>query len=140
MLAAGHQPTPFRQFILKVHSRCNLSCTYCYVYEMAEQGWRTLPQRMSRELAGTAIERIAQHANDHHLTTVDVILHGGEPLLAGRDWLTDLVATLHARLPDRVNVTVQTNGTLLRREILQAFRELRVRVGVSLDGDAEATA
>ena len=38
--AAGHQPIPFRQFILKVHSRCNLSCSYCYVYEMADQAWR----------------------------------------------------------------------------------------------------
>ena len=37
MRAAGYKPTPFRQFILKVHSRCNLSCSYCYVYEMADQ-------------------------------------------------------------------------------------------------------
>ena len=45
--AAGQQAVPFRQFILKVHSRCNLSCSYCYVYEMADQGWRGLPKRMS---------------------------------------------------------------------------------------------
>jgi hypothetical protein len=51
----GHPAIPFRQFILKVHSRCNLSCTYCYVYEMADQCWRGLPQCLaypSREIRG----------------------------------------------------------------------------------------
>lgn len=140
MLEAGYRPVPFRQFILKVHSRCNLSCSYCYVYEMTDQGWRTLPKRMSDELADTAVERIAEHVREHGLTSVEAILHGGEPLLAGRDWLAKLAQTLHARVPAQVKVTVQTNGTLLDRRMLQTFKELGVRVGVSVDGDAEATA
>ncbi|MEU7607651.1 hypothetical protein AB0B44_43910, partial [Streptomyces sp. NPDC041003] len=41
--AAGHRPHPIRQFVLKTRSRCNLACTYCYVYEMADQGWRGQP-------------------------------------------------------------------------------------------------
>ena len=140
VLAAGHRPAPFRQFILKVHSRCNLSCTYCYVYEMADQGWRSLPKRMSSGMANAAVERIAEHVKGHDLAHVDVILHGGEPLLAGRDWLARLVETLHVHVPARVDVTVQTNGILLDRSTLETFAELGVRVGVSLDGDAETTA
>ena len=81
--AAGHQAVPFRQFILKVHSRCNLSCSYCYVYEMADQAWRDQPNRMSIPVADKVVERIAEHAQKHALMSVDVILHGGEPLLAG---------------------------------------------------------
>jgi len=107
---------------------------------MADQGWRTLPKRMHSELTATAVERIAEHVREHGLTSVEAILHGGEPLLAGRDWLAYLVQMLHARVPAQVNVTVQTNGTLLDRRMLQTFKELGVRVGVSLDGDAEATA
>ena len=136
---AGHQAVPFRQFILKVHSRCNLSCTYCYVYEMADQGWRGLPQRMSKPVADKTVERIAEHAERHGLTSVDVILHGGEPLLAGADWLADLVGSLRARVPARVNVAMQTNGTLLDRPMLAALKRLEIGVGVSLDGDEEAT-
>src|SRR5271165_4453326 len=98
---AGHQAVPFRQFILKVHSRCNLSCTYCYVYEMADQGWRELPQRMSQPVASKTVERIAEHAERHNLPSVDVILHGGEPLLAGAEWLADLVGSLRERVPAR---------------------------------------
>ena len=136
---AGHQRIPFQQFILKVHSRCNLSCSYCYVYEMADQGWRGLPQRMSQPVVGRAVERIAEHAAAHGLPAVDVILHGGEPLLTGADWLADLVGSLRARVPARVNVALQTNGTLLDRPMLDALKRLEVKVGVSLDGDAEAT-
>ena len=136
---AGHQAVPFQQFILKVHSRCNLSCTYCYVYEMADQGWRGLPQRMSKLVAGKIVERIAEHAQRHALPSVDVILHGGEPLLAGAGWLAGLVDSLRARVPAPVNVGVQTNGTLLDGRMLATLKRLGVKVGVSLDGDAEAT-
>ena len=37
-------------------------------------------------------------------------------------------------------MSLQTNGTLLDRPMLETLKNLRVRVGVSLDGDAEATA
>jgi uncharacterized protein len=137
--AAGHRAVPFRQFILKVHSRCNLSCSYCYVYEMADQAWRTLPRRMSLPVLHKTVERIAEHAERHQLTSLDVILHGGEPLLAGIEWLAGLVGMLHARVPAQVNVTMQTNGTLLDYPMLTALKTLAISVGVSLDGDAEAT-
>jgi uncharacterized protein len=136
---AGHQAVPFRQFILKVHSRCNLSCSYCYVYEMADQGWRGLPKRMSDAVVGKSVQRIAEHADRHGLASVDVILHGGEPLLAGAEWLAGLVGLLRSRVPAQVNVALQTNGTLLDRPMLTTLKRLGVRIGVSLDGDAEAT-
>ena len=99
MRARGHEPVPFRQFILKVHSRCNLSCTYCYVYEMAEQGWPALPRRMDTAIAALVADRIGEHARAHDLPGVEVILHGGEPLLAGTGWLTELAGTLRTRVP-----------------------------------------
>jgi uncharacterized protein len=135
----GHRPVPFRQFILKVHSRCNLCCSYCYVYEMADQAWRNMPKRMSRAVVAKTVERIGDHAEAHRLDSIDIILHGGEPLLAGADWLADLLASLRARVPAEVNASVQTNGTLLTRSMLEALKSSRVSIGVSLDGDADAT-
>jgi uncharacterized protein len=136
---AGYEPVPFQQFILKVHSRCNLACTYCYVYEMADQSWRQMPRRMSPAITEMVAKRIGEHAGTHQLASVDVILHGGEPLLTGARWLTELTGLLRAQVPAEVNFTVQTNGTLLRRPMLETLRELGIQVGVSLDGDAEAT-
>ena len=46
---------------------------------------------------------------------------------------------LRAQVPAQVNVALQTNGTLLDRPMLETLKSLHVQVGVSLDGDAEAT-
>jgi uncharacterized protein len=106
---------------------------------MADQSWRQMPKRMSREVAQQAVERIAEHAAGHGLESVDIILHGGEPLLTGAPWLADLAEALSARVPAQVNLALQTNGTLLERPMLETLKRLHVQVGVSLDGDAEAT-
>jgi uncharacterized protein len=94
---------------------------------------------MGKLVVDKAIERIAEHAERHNLTAVEVILHGGEPLLAGAEWLAGLVGSLRSRVPAQVNVAMQTNGTLLDRPMLTALKRLGIAVGVSLDGDAEAT-
>jgi uncharacterized protein len=132
-------PIPFRQFVLKVHSRCNLACDYCYVYEHADQSWRSQPLVMSESTLTRAAERIAEHARLHRLTDVWVVLHGGEPLLAGRDRLAFAVSVLRRTVRTaRVHVSVQTNGVLLDDTFCQLFAELDVKVGISLDGDAAA--
>lgn len=137
---SGGTATPFRQFVLKVHSRCNLACDYCYMYEHADQSWRTRPVVMSDLVVSRTAERIAEHAQRHGLADVWVVLHGGEPLLAGPDMLARVVTTVRdAVTTARVHVSVQTNGTLLDETFLERFAELGVTVGVSVDGDAAAT-
>lgn len=136
--AAGWRPTPIRQFILKLHQRCNLACRYCYVYELADQTWRARPRRMSDGLVSVVAERIAEHARAHDLDVVRVIFHGGEPLLTGPEPLVDALRTIRAAVPARTRVDswVQTNGTLLDNETIDCLVRMDVKVGVSLDGDA----
>src|SRR5580692_1433203 len=91
LLADGWRPAPFDEFIVKIHSRCDLSCDYCYMYEMADQSWRGQPKRMSVEIAEVTAQRIGQHARHHDLRKLALILHGGEPLLAGPELIWHLV-------------------------------------------------
>ncbi|GAA3135301.1 FxsB family radical SAM/SPASM domain protein [Planomonospora alba] len=140
LLASGWQPSAFQQFILKIHSRCDLACRYCYMYEMADQSWRSQPRRMSEAVVDRTAARIAEHALAHDLAEVEVILHGGEPLLAGPDLISRAVRAVRAAAADvgtRVRVSVQTNGVRLDEAFLRLFDELEIRVGVSLDGDEE---
>jgi len=139
-IAGGWRPTPFRQFILKLHSRCNLACDYCYVYELADQTWRSRPKTMSNALVSVAAERIAEHARKHRLASVRVIFHGGEPLLAGTDSVVDAARKIRAAVDARVRVDwwAQTNGTLLDEGSLDALEQRGIRLGVSLDGDLAA--
>lgn len=135
-MRAGWRPSPFRQFILKVHSRCNLACDYCYVYRSADQSWRNRPTRMSRTTVLQVARRIAQHVRAHGLSRIEVVLHGGEPLLAGPAFLAFLCTAVRTAVPAgvRVDLSVQTNATLADEGIFDVFRQHDVRVGVSLDG------
>jgi|SRR5450756_59415 len=136
--SVGWRPIPFREFVLKIHSRCNLTCDYCYMYTMADQSWRIRPMAMSRDTIELAATRIAEHARAHELPSVKVSLHGGEPLLAGAEVITDAVRSLRrAMSPDtQVAINVQTNGVGLDEGFLDLFKRLGVRVGVSVDGDS----
>lgn len=140
LAASGWNPAPFREFIVKIHSRCDLSCDYCYMYEMADQSWRDRPRQMSPEIAKHTAARIGEHARTHRLRNVALVLHGGEPLLAGRDLISFLVTETRDAAGARVTVdaSVQTNAVGLDDAYLDLFDELGIRVGVSLDGTAEA--
>ncbi|WP_328927603.1 FxsB family radical SAM/SPASM domain protein [Streptomyces sp. NBC_00190] len=140
---AGHRPHPIRQFVLKTRSRCNLACTYCYVYELADQSWRGQPAVMAPATARRAAERIAEHAAAHDLPRVDLVLHGGEPLLTAPAQLAGPVEAVRAAVAaaaprTRVTAAVQTNGTLLTRGRIAALAAAGIRVGVSLDGGLPA--
>ena len=136
----GWRPAPFREFVLKVHSRCDLSCDYCYMYQTADQSWRFQPKRMSPAVAGQVAARVAEHARAHQLDEVSVVLHGGEPLLAGPGLISHVVTAVRgaAGPGTAVQASVQTNGAGLDEEYLKLFGRLGVRVGVSLDGGQAA--
>jgi uncharacterized protein len=139
LMAEGWAPVPFDEFIVKIHSRCDLACDYCYMYEMADQSWRDRPRRMAPEIAKLTAKRIGEHAKSHRLTDIALILHGGEPLLAGPDLIAALVADVRYAAGPRtaVHVSVQTNAVGLSDPYLQLFHELGISVGVSLDGVAQ---
>src|SRR5690606_30825863 len=112
----------------------------CYVFNSADQAWRRLPARMSVAVAGSAGGRIGEHAVAHDLSEVHVILHGGEPLLAGPRHMTALLDALRAGIPPdtRIHFELQTNGTLITEEWLDLFEKYRMAVGVSPDGPRTA--
>src|SRR5215470_5668994 len=136
----GTSPVPLSQFVLKVHSRCDLACDHCYVYEAADQSWRGRPAVISDEVVTRAAQRIAEHAAAHGLEGVQVVLHGGEPLLAGPARLRRVITALQAALRGvcDLDLRIHTNGVLLSEAFCELFAEHGVRVGISLDGDRAA--
>ncbi len=131
---------PFRQFVLKVHSRCDLACDHCYVYEHADQSWRGRPKVIDTNTVARAAERIAEHARRHALAGVRVILHGGEPLLAGAPRLGEIARVLRRAIDPvcRLDLRIHTNGVRLNEELCELFRAQQVMVGISVDGDRAA--
>lgn len=121
--------------LLKVASRCNLDCGYCYVYNMGDDSWRTMPKRIEPIVLAEVCAQLGrlQIAQNHPFA---VVLHGGEPLLLGVARLDDLFTRLRSELPRTCSLNVQTNGILVDDAILDLCAKHGVRMSVSLDGPA----
>lgn len=131
---------PLNQFVVKIHSRCDLACDHCYVYEAADQSWRGRPMVMSDDVISRSAHRIAEHAGLHDIRTVQVVLHGGEPLLAGVDRMRKIITQLHSALRGvcHLDLRIHTNGVRLDQKFCELFAEYGVKVGISIDGDRAA--
>ncbi|MEZ0093919.1 FxsB family cyclophane-forming radical SAM/SPASM peptide maturase [Streptacidiphilus sp. EB129] len=131
---------PFRQFVVKLHSRCDLACDHCYVYEHADTSWRGKPRAASETVLRRTAERIAEHAKAHRLNAVHVVLHGGEPLLVGPVGIRRAAEILTRELSDvcALDLRIHTNGVLLSERFLDVFDAFDIKVGISLDGDRVA--
>lgn len=138
MLVEPAAKVPIATYVLKVASRCNLNCRYCYVYNKGDESYRTQPYQMRPETVSALLSRVASYCLEANLREVAFIFHGGEPLLAGKDFFRQFVAETTAILGSRVTPTyaLETNGTLLTSEWLDLFRELDIGFGISLDGPA----
>ncbi|MBO0881749.1 MAG: FxsB family radical SAM/SPASM domain protein [Mycobacterium sp.] len=133
----GWEPLPFLGFVLKVHSRCNLACDYCYMYEMADQSWRGQPMMMTEQVFDEVCRTIAEHVCRHRVSGVRLVFHGGEPLMVGGTALDRYARRAREVLEPvtEVRLSMQTNGVLLDEQILAVCNRWNIRVSVSVDGD-----
>lgn len=125
---------------MKIASRCNLACDYCYMYEHADQTWREQPRVMAKETRSALARRLAEYCDRTGLEEVVIVFHGGEPLLAGASTIAETAAEIEAavRRTTRVSFSLQTNGVLLDAPALSTLADARIGVSLSLDGPREA--
>ena len=122
--------------LLKVASRCNLDCSYCYVYHMGDEAWRLQPKHMPVAVQLATVRQLAD-LYSRQGQPLSVVLHGGEPLVIGTRRLRRLCQQLRRALPPPCGVHVQTNGVLLTDEIIDIFVQFSVGVSISIDGPSE---
>lgn len=122
--------------LLKVSSRCNLDCGYCYIYQMGDDGWRHQPKRMSDEVEAAVVHQLS-NLYAYQQYRLHVVLHGGEPLLIGPKRMLRLCGMLRSVLPEPCEVHVQTNGVLLTEEFIDVFVRFNVGISISIDGPPE---
>jgi cyclic pyranopterin phosphate synthase len=122
---------PLRDLRISVTDRCNFRCSYCMPKEVFDKDYLYLPQ--SALLSFEEIERVARQFVA--LGVEKIRLTGGEPLL--RKNIERLIAQLaQLRTPDghALDLTLTTNGSLLRKKA-QSLRDAGLqRITVSLDG------
>src|SRR5262249_55045184 len=117
-------------------ARCNLNCSYCYVYNMGDDGWRSQPKLLPLDVETALIEQLSELA-ESQARGFSVVLHGGEPLLLGTRRLGELFARLRAKLPRTCSLHMQTNGVLLNGAAIDVCAAHDVGISISLDGPPE---
>lgn len=122
--------------LLKVASRCNINCSYCYVYNMGDEGWRDMPSLISHETTSAVCAALKSLTEDQSRPFA-IVLHGGEPLMLGARRLSHLLESLRDATADRQEISIQTNGVLLTPAVLAICATNRVSISVSVDGPAE---
>ncbi len=134
------EPTPINEFVVKVASRCNLNCDYCYEYNLGDDSWKSKPKIMEEDTIATLGHRIRDHALAHELGHVFVSFHGGEPLLVGARTLNRLCETLKEAVGQGIEISLgmQTNGVLLEPERIAVIKRHGIDVSVSVDGARSA--
>ena len=122
---------PLRDLRISVTDRCNFRCAYCMPKEVFDKDYPYLPHKAL--LSFEEITRLARIFTAHGVRKFR--LTGGEPLL--RKNLESLIAQLaQLRTPEGnpLDITLTTNGSLLRRKAQQLKDAGLNRVTVSLDG------
>lgn len=119
--------------LIKVASRCNIDCSYCYVYNMGDDNWSRLPKFMDGSTIDGLCNNLAELASSQK-ASFSVVLHGGEPFLLGKKKLEALLLRLRRVLSESYPISIQTNGVLISNELLDICSTYRTSVAVSLDG------
>lgn len=126
-------------FVIKLTHTCNIDCTYCYMFQSPGAKYKQLPAMMKYETATDAISRIVEFSKHNGILRPFIVLHGGEPLLVGYDFVRRLLLFSRdfcEQCGIEPRFSVQTNGALLDEEWVAIFSQYNVSVGVSLDGPA----
>lgn len=121
--------------LVKLASRCNLDCDYCYVYHMGDDAWRRQPKLMSADIV-EALARNLERLVAAQGRPLSVVFHGGEPLMVGTARLEAICTTMRAHLPPPSGLHVQTNGLLLSDAAIDVCAHHDVGISISLDGPA----
>lgn len=133
LFAAGLETYAIQHTYFICVSDCNLRCAYCFV-EDKQRGYPTL--RMSRATARKSLDVFARLTG--RAEKITLTFYGGEPLLnpevvyGSMQYVRQLEDQQKFSQP--VEMTLLTNGVLVDESTIEALRQTRTGVSVSIDG------
>jgi uncharacterized protein len=122
-------PRGIKGITIYLTNRCNLECSFCFVSKNEE--------RMPESTAKSCVDFLIGNSGDNK--ELEIIFFGGEPLLEF-GLIKKIVDYSKARcrmLDKKIIFGIITNGTLFNEDIAGYFRENKIRVTFSWDGDRE---
>lgn len=107
---------------------CNYNCVYCCIDHNKDKSVQ--PKLMSREVAIESVEKFINESENPSY----ICFFGGEPLVNFKV-IKDVVKYVEANYADKdIWFKVNTNGSLITKEVAEFFAKHNFTVGVSIDG------
>lgn len=113
--------------LIKPTDACNLKCKYCFV-----EGGNTSYHFLSLNHLEKFISLLSQHYE-----TIQIVWHGGEPLLAGESFFIEafkIIDDYQKRFGFTLTQAIQTNAVCLNDSFIDLFRKNHIGIGLSFDG------
>jgi uncharacterized protein len=107
------------------------------MYNLADQSYLRQPRRMTEKVIYTTLTRVREHLEAHGRRQAHFVLHGGEPLMGGAQYLKGLLLAIDSWLDPgeyRIKIGIQSNGTLFSKAVGDLLLARNVSIGISLDG------
>ena len=122
--------------IIKLAERCNLNCSYCYMYNHEDQSYLNRPHFMSDEIFDRILHLAKAYTSRSHAPhSMWLIFHGGEPTLLNVDRFANFVRRAREVLGHNLaGMSIQTNATLIDEHWCEVLKSNGIEVGVSIDG------
>jgi uncharacterized protein len=124
------------KFVVKVASRCNINCSYCYMYNLGDMSYKNQPKFISEATIERFVEKLKIHIELNKLKLIHIVIHGGEPLLWDKLAFENFILAFKKIKDQNIEVvfSMQTNAILLNDEWCDLFKKHKINIGVSLDG------
>jgi uncharacterized protein len=127
------------EVIVKITERCNINCTYCYMFNKGNDEYKSRPAYMSEETALHLAKFLSEAAQLDEIESLRVIFHGGEPMMMKPERFSKICELLNYWVAPHTSLSLvmQSNAMLISEAWATMLIKFGVGVGVSIDGPPE---
>jgi uncharacterized protein len=124
------------EVVIKITERCNINCSYCYMFNRGNDDYLAHPSYMPAEVVDDIVVFLLDGIKSLSIRNVGIVFHGGEPLMLKKWRFIEICEKLMQALSThaKINLSIQTNAMLIDDEWIDIFEKYKISVGVSLDG------
>lgn len=122
--------------IYNVTNACNMACKYCFEgqFDKNLNKSRINSNKLFLTIMKDLVCFLKQVQEWNGSKKVNLILHGGEPLLVSTNHYRNFFEALEDNEIE-VELSIQTNATLINDEVIKLFKDYGIKVGISIDGN-----
>lgn len=118
----------FLTLIIRPTNSCNADCAYCSSYNPSKN-----KDKMSLKMLDIIYSKIKDYIDKAGIKNISILWHGGEPLLAGKEFFAHAWGTTSGWHDVKVKHLIQTNLLLADDEWLSLLKKYDVNIGTSAD-------